>query len=347
MTFASCLEHGAYATCSTSEKKFDRRQKMLLKSSTLKILETGLPFKLDQGIADFLTALTPDELGRLEESIKKVGCRDALVVWKEENILLDGYHRLALCQKHNKPFNHVLESYPSRAEALIMVMDNNKGRRGHSDSPFYDCEKVIIEFEEHFKRIAKERKREAGKVHGRGQKKVSQQDGKPFHVDEELAKLAGWSSEAIRMTRFIMKHGKPWTQEGLRKRRPDTSLRSAFEETKHRFRMHMMIIEAIQTQRKMAKAEGSDIDLNWERENAEIQAQKKEFEKDRTIIKDLVKQTAEATKVVVTFITKLGMYEEAIGSDELGTLFKVYDLESSIDKLSEKIQEFKKRKTSK
>lgn len=109
-----------------------------------------------------------------------------------------------------------------------------------------------------------------------------------------------------------------------------------------------MIREAIQVERKMHKTEeGSDIDSNWELENADIQAKKEEFEKDLSIIEDVAKQTADATKVIADFVGKQGMYEEAIGSEELGSIFRFYELESSFEMLSEKIQEFQKRNSSK
>ena len=50
-------------------------------------------FKIDNEFRDLIPALRPEELEGLEQSIKEDGCRDPLIIWEEEGILVDGHNR--------------------------------------------------------------------------------------------------------------------------------------------------------------------------------------------------------------------------------------------------------------
>ena len=59
-----------------------------------------------------------------------VGC--SLVVWEEENVLVDGHHRIAICRKHGLSYSVVYRSFPD-IEAVKAWMDLNQlGRRNLS-----------------------------------------------------------------------------------------------------------------------------------------------------------------------------------------------------------------------
>jgi hypothetical protein len=73
---------------------------------------------------------TDGELAGLEAQLLKDGeCRDALVVWKEENLLLDGHNRLAICKKHGLKYDVKYVSLPDREAALNWMVTNQLGRR--------------------------------------------------------------------------------------------------------------------------------------------------------------------------------------------------------------------------
>lgn len=55
------------------------------------------------------------------------GCRDSLISWN--GILIDGHNRYEICNKHNIPFKIINQDLPSRSDALIWVIDNQRGRR--------------------------------------------------------------------------------------------------------------------------------------------------------------------------------------------------------------------------
>ena len=58
---------------------------------------------IDPELASLLTPLSEAEAGLLEHSIRTEGCRDPLVVWSEEQVLLDGHHRHAICTRLDIP----------------------------------------------------------------------------------------------------------------------------------------------------------------------------------------------------------------------------------------------------
>ena len=69
---------------------------------------------------------------RLEASLLRDGCLDALKVWKngEELTLLDGHNRIGLCQKLNLPYRvEVVESVTNRYEAIQWMIDLQLARR--------------------------------------------------------------------------------------------------------------------------------------------------------------------------------------------------------------------------
>lgn len=84
---------------------------------------------IDPVVKGRLRPLSADESARLEAGLLAEGCRDALVVWEGPNILLDGHHRLEICQRHDIPYEVITLPFESREDALAWVDDNQDGRR--------------------------------------------------------------------------------------------------------------------------------------------------------------------------------------------------------------------------
>jgi len=63
----------------------------------------------------------------LEADILENGIRDPLVLW--EGILIDGYNRFNIAQKHDLPFNTVSMDFGSRDEVVIWIIRNQIARR--------------------------------------------------------------------------------------------------------------------------------------------------------------------------------------------------------------------------
>jgi len=84
---------------------------------------------VDEEFSALIPPLQPDERLLLEENLLRDGCRDALVVWAEENILLDGHNRLEICRRLNIPYETVGISLPDREAAADWIDANQLGRR--------------------------------------------------------------------------------------------------------------------------------------------------------------------------------------------------------------------------
>ncbi len=81
---------------------------------------------------EFQAAIPPlitQEYADLEAMLLADGCRDALVVWQETGLLLDGHNRYAICQKHTLPFSTQGLTLPTRDAALDWIDANQLGRR--------------------------------------------------------------------------------------------------------------------------------------------------------------------------------------------------------------------------
>ena len=89
--------------------------------------------RIDSEFKVLIPQLSADEYGQLEKSIKNEGCRDPLVVWKEEDLLLDGHNRYVICNKFGVGYQVKEISLPDRLEAMIWIRKNQIGRRNLTD----------------------------------------------------------------------------------------------------------------------------------------------------------------------------------------------------------------------
>lgn len=98
----------------------------------------GKELRIDEEFKNLIPSLTKAEYEQLKSSILADGCRDAIVVWKEEGILLDGHNRHAICSEHNRKFKKIEMSFGGRSEAQNWVILNHMGRRNLTeDQRFY------------------------------------------------------------------------------------------------------------------------------------------------------------------------------------------------------------------
>lgn len=86
---------------------------------------------VDEEFLNLIPKLTQEEFSELAASVRREGCRDALVVWN--GVLLDGHHRYAICSKEGIPFNVVERQFESREAAKEWIIRNQLGRRNLSD----------------------------------------------------------------------------------------------------------------------------------------------------------------------------------------------------------------------
>jgi hypothetical protein len=84
--------------------------------------------KTDPEFSSLIPPISEDEFKELEESIKREGSRDALVVYKGS--ILDGHNRYKICQEHKIDFKTIeVPGIKNRDEAMLWIIRNQLGRR--------------------------------------------------------------------------------------------------------------------------------------------------------------------------------------------------------------------------
>ena len=85
--------------------------------------------RIDPEFQSLIPPLSKDEKAALQASILEEGCRDPLVVWVEEKLLIDGHNRFAICTAHGIPYKIVEMSFDSRNAVKVWTIANQLGRR--------------------------------------------------------------------------------------------------------------------------------------------------------------------------------------------------------------------------
>lgn len=144
--------------------------------------------QIDSEFKSLIPPLSADEYALLEASIQVDGCRDALIVWKGENILVDGHNRYEICQKHNIPYGTIEREFDSREDVIIWMVNNQLARRNITS--FVRAELALR------MKGAIAAKGEQGKRSDLEQNFV--QSSEPNRTNREIAKAADVSHETIR-----------------------------------------------------------------------------------------------------------------------------------------------------
>lgn len=87
------------------------------------------PVIIDPELHALCPPLNDEEYQQLEANLRADGCRDALVVWQETGILLDGHNRHDICQAHDLLFLVEPISLDDREAAINWIINNQLGRR--------------------------------------------------------------------------------------------------------------------------------------------------------------------------------------------------------------------------
>ena len=148
------------------------------------------------------------ERAQLEANIVADGCREPLVVWQEENILLDGHNRLEICQREGIEYRVTYKSLPNRDATVDWIIRQQFGRRNLP--PFIRAE-LAMKLEETVARQAKERQRDAGGDRVSAVAKAlsanSPEPVEPVDTREEIARLAAVGSNTIGKVKAIKNSG--------------------------------------------------------------------------------------------------------------------------------------------
>jgi hypothetical protein len=85
--------------------------------------------RVNPELSSLIPPLSADEYAQLEANILQDGCRDPLIVWAEEQTLLDGHHRRTICEQHGRPYTCQDISLPDLDAAKAWMITNQLGRR--------------------------------------------------------------------------------------------------------------------------------------------------------------------------------------------------------------------------
>ncbi|MCL2438859.1 MAG: hypothetical protein FWE48_07610 [Coriobacteriia bacterium] len=84
---------------------------------------------IDSEFQYLLPPLDPESFATLEADILERGIRDALVLWKDYDILIDGHNRYEVIKKHDLPFTVTSIELPSREDVIIWIVTTQIARR--------------------------------------------------------------------------------------------------------------------------------------------------------------------------------------------------------------------------
>jgi len=78
---------------------------------------------------DALLPRTAEEEKELEKSLLEDGCRDSIIVWKDQNIIVDGMTRYKYCVKNNIPFDTKEKDFQNIYDVKKWMVVNQTARR--------------------------------------------------------------------------------------------------------------------------------------------------------------------------------------------------------------------------
>lgn len=173
-------------------------------------------FRIDEEFRGLIPDLTDEEKVELRASINADGCRDALVVWKEKQILLDGHNRFEICTELGKDFKVREKSLEDRDAAELWIIDNQDARRNLT--PFQRAELQLK------RKAIVARQAKARMLAGKKDPGQNSDQGKTLKV---LAAAAGVSHDTLAKIEVILENGAKELVEAAR--RGEISVNAAAE----------------------------------------------------------------------------------------------------------------------
>ena len=228
--------------------------------------------RIDAQLKDMIPPLSEEERTGLEQNIIKNGCLMPLIVWQEENILIDGHNRFDICEKHGIEYTITYKSFASRLDAEIWMIDQQLDRRNISMAT--KCELGLM-LEEKVAELAKQRQREAGKKTGSMTKEDIAKsklvanlpqacDKKPAPKSRDVAaKKAGVSPRTLSKYKKVKEQAPPEVKEKLRT--GEMSIHGAYKEVKRAEQQakRQEIVKQVEMSTQRAYTAISEIDTKY------------------------------------------------------------------------------------
>ena len=84
---------------------------------------------INPDLQSLIPRLTAEEFAQLEANLLQDGCHDPLIVWREEQTLLDGHNRYDICERHGVGYTTQEVSLADLDAAKVWIIANQLGRR--------------------------------------------------------------------------------------------------------------------------------------------------------------------------------------------------------------------------
>lgn len=143
-------------------------------------------FKIEPEFQDLIPLMSSEEYEMLEKSIIKDGCREPLIIWAGENILLDGHNRFKICLENKIKYKTMLMDFDDEDAAKAWMIDNQLSRRNLLPHDF----KMLLGMRY---KLAKKEPSEKGNQHTAIGKNYQKQN-----TAETIAKDHGVSEKTVR-----------------------------------------------------------------------------------------------------------------------------------------------------
>ncbi len=172
-------------------------------------------FHIDPEFVTLVPEPDADTLQALEESLQTDGCMDPIVVWAEEQILLDGHHRYEICQRLGIDFDVRLKSLPDGDHAVLWVLQLHLARRNLT--PFQRTE-IALRAGEALAAIGRQRQKDAGGDRRSRKKKTAAENANDEQWDKRkhIANIANVSNGTIDNVKHVLECGVPALQQAAR-----------------------------------------------------------------------------------------------------------------------------------
>ena len=146
--------------------------------------------KIDPEFAALIPAPDAEELKWLEESIKKEGCTDPLIVWN--GTIIDGHNRYNICTRLGIPFSYQeKEDLSDRNEVKAWIIERQLSRRNLTK---YQKSKLALKYEPLLKEQAKERQGARNDLHQDAEESDEKGNAEPNFLENSTKSSAAWNT---------------------------------------------------------------------------------------------------------------------------------------------------------
>ena len=155
--------------------------------------------KILEEFKNLITPLQKEQKDALKQNINTYGLREPLIVWAEENVLVDGHNRYEICEELKIEPKYVFYSFKDKFEVLSFIIENQIIRRNLQP---YEKIEVYSKLKDNLNQL--------------GFSKKSSEEGKKHNTLLIIAEKTGYSHDTLHKAFYIVKNGSEELKQDLR-----------------------------------------------------------------------------------------------------------------------------------